>query len=58
MVLNRYALTSTVTVPAGTAATLVAGEPATGGVGGFGNASAVSPPISCWPISRQSAERP
>jgi hypothetical protein len=39
MALNRYVLTATVTVPAGTLATLVAGEPGTGGAAGFGNAS-------------------
>ncbi len=39
MALNRYVLTSTVTVPAGTPATVVAGEPGTGGAAGFGNAS-------------------
>lgn len=33
MALNRYVLTADVTVPAGTVATVVAGEPGTGGVG-------------------------
>jgi hypothetical protein len=35
MALSRYVLTSTVTVPAGTAATVVAGEPGTGGAAGY-----------------------
>ena len=48
MALNRYVLTSTVTVPAGTAATVTAGEPATGGVAGFGNAS-ISAGAVLWP---------
>ena len=39
MALNRYTLTSTVTVPAGTAATVTAGEPGTGGAAGHGNAA-------------------
>ena len=34
MALNRYVLTATITIPAGTAATVVAGEPSTGGWGG------------------------
>ncbi len=36
MALNRYVLTATTTVPAGTPATVTAGEPATGGGAGFG----------------------
>ncbi len=40
MALNKYVLTATVTVPAGTAATPVAGEPATGGAAGYGSISA------------------
>lgn len=39
MAISRYVLTATVTVPAGTAATPVAGEPSTGGAAGFGSAS-------------------
>lgn len=39
MALSRYVITATVTVPAGTAATPVAGEPATGGAAGYGSAS-------------------
>ena len=38
MALNRYVLTATVTIPAGTPATVVAGEPGTGGAAGFGGA--------------------
>jgi hypothetical protein len=47
MALNRYVLTATVAVTAGTPATLVAGEPATGGAAGFGSASTTSGPL--WP---------
>ena len=43
MALNRYVLTATVTVPADTIATVVAGEPGTGGASGFGSAQSVSP---------------
>lgn len=39
MALSRYVLTATVTVPAGTPATVTAGEPGTGGAAGYGNAS-------------------
>jgi len=40
LALNRYVLTATVTVPAGTITTpIVAGEPGTGGAAGFGNTS-------------------
>lgn len=39
MALSRYVLTATVTVPAGTPATPVAGEPGTGGAAGYGNTS-------------------
>jgi hypothetical protein len=37
MALGKLVLTSTVTVPAGTPATVVAGEPGTGGAVGYGN---------------------
>lgn len=37
MALQRYVRTSTVTVPAGTPATVTAGEPGTGGAAGSGN---------------------
>jgi hypothetical protein len=45
MALNRYVLTSTVTVTPGALATPVAGEPATGGVAGFGSSATVSGPL-------------
>jgi hypothetical protein len=45
MALNRYTLTATVTVPAGTAATPVAGEPETGGAAGFGNTGTTGGPL-------------
>lgn len=50
MALNRYVLTSTVTVPAGTAATPAAGEPATGGAAGYGSA-AISAGAVLWPTT-------
>ena len=37
MALNRYVITSAVTVPAGTPAAPTAGEPGTGGAAGYGN---------------------
>lgn len=48
MALNRYVLTATVTVPAGTPATPVPGSPGTGGADGFGNAS-TSAGFGLWP---------
>jgi hypothetical protein len=39
MALNRYVITANVSVPAGSPATAVAGEPGTGGVAGFGSAA-------------------
>ncbi len=39
MALSRYVLTASITVPAGTPATVTAGEPATGGAAGYGSAS-------------------
>jgi hypothetical protein len=45
MALNRYVLTATVTVPAGTAATPVAGEPQTGAPAGPGNAATTGGPL-------------
>lgn len=38
MALNKYVITNTVTIGAGAAATVVAGEPGTGGAAGFGGA--------------------
>ena len=37
MALQRFTLTASVTLPQGTAATVVAGEPGTGGAAGFGS---------------------
>ena len=48
MALGRYVVTTTTTVPAGTPATVVAGEPGTGGAAGYGNAS-VSAGAVLWP---------
>jgi len=45
MAINRYVLTADVTVPAGTAATVVAGEPGTGGAAGFGGAPTTGGPV-------------
>jgi hypothetical protein len=42
-------LTATVTVPAGTAATVVAGEPGTGGAAGHGSAATTGGPL--WPVT-------
>jgi hypothetical protein len=48
--LSRYVLTSTVSIPAGTPATPVAGEPGTGGAAGFGNASTSAGAV-LWPTT-------
>jgi hypothetical protein len=48
MALNKYVLQATVTVPAGTPAAVVAGEPGTGGAAGFGGAS-TSAGFGLWP---------
>ncbi len=48
MALQRYVLTSTVTISAGTAASVVAGEPGTGGAAGNGNAG-ISAGFAPWP---------
>ena len=45
MALGRYVVTQTTTVPAGTLATPVAGEPATGGVAGYGSAATTGGPL-------------
>ena len=45
MALNRYILTADVTVAAGTAATVVAGEPGTAGAAGFGSAATTGGPV-------------
>jgi hypothetical protein len=49
MALNRYVLTATVTVAAGTPATVVAGEPGTGGPSGYGGAPTTGGPT--WPVT-------
>lgn len=54
MALNRYVLTSTVTLSPDTVATVTAGEPGTGGAAGFGSSASVSPPTAgkfgIWPL--------
>jgi hypothetical protein len=45
---QRYVLTATTTVPAGTPATPAAGEPGTGGAAGYGSA-AISAGAVLWP---------
>jgi hypothetical protein len=45
MALGRYVVTQTTTVAAGTLATPVAGEPATGGVAGYGSAATTGGPL-------------
>jgi hypothetical protein len=47
MALARFVLTGTVTIPAAPAATVVAGEPGTGGAAGYGNTSVV-PAANAW----------
>jgi hypothetical protein len=42
-------LTSTVTIPAGTPATITAGEPETGGAAGYGSAATTGGPL--WPMT-------
>jgi hypothetical protein len=49
MALNRYVITADTTVPAGTAAAPVAGEPATGGAAGYGSAATTGGPL--WAAS-------
>lgn len=45
MAVQRYVVTAAVTVPPGAAATVVAGEPGTGGAAGFGSAPTASGPL-------------
>lgn len=53
MAINRYVLTSTVAIAAGTPATVVAGEPGTGGPAGYGNAGTVTAGgESNWPAGQ------
>jgi hypothetical protein len=49
MALNRYVLTADVTVPAGTAAAMTAGEPGTGQAASHGSAATTGGPL--WPVS-------
>lgn len=52
MALGKYKLTATVTVPAGTAATVVAGEPGTGGASGYGGAPLAAGQVQApWPTT-------
>jgi hypothetical protein len=45
MAVNRYVLITNVTLAAGTPATVVAGEPGTGGAAGFGGAPTTGGPV-------------
>lgn len=45
MAVNRYVVTADTIVAAGTAATLVAGEPGTGGPSGYGSAATTGGPL-------------
>lgn len=49
MAVNRYVLTAQVTLAAGAAAIVVAGEPGTGGASGFGGAPTTGGPV--WPTT-------
>lgn len=49
MAVNRYILLSDVTIPAGTPATVTAGEPGTGGAAGYGNAAVTPATWSYFP---------
>jgi hypothetical protein len=46
---QRYVVTQATTVPAGTAAALVAGEPGTGAPAGYGSAATAGGPL--WPVT-------
>lgn len=50
MALSRYVITANTVVAAGTVATVVAGEPGTGGAAGFGN-TAISAGAEDWPMT-------
>ena len=45
MALAKYVITQAVTVPAGTAATVTADDPGTGGQAGYGSATTGGPPF-------------
>ena len=49
MAVQKFIVTATTTVAAGTAATLTPGEPGTGAPAGPGNAAVASGPL--WPVS-------
>jgi hypothetical protein len=49
MTVSRFVLTADVTVAAGTAATVTAGEPGTGGASGYGNRATTGGPV--WPTT-------
>ena len=55
MALSRFVLTTTVTTVPDVAATVVAGEPATGGAAGYGNAATATPATAAryglWPMT-------
>jgi hypothetical protein len=53
MALNRYVITSAVTVPAGPASAVVAGEPGTGGAVGYGNGSTTAAGWTTFPLTFQ-----
>ena len=48
--LNKFVVTATTQIAAGTASTVVAGEPGTGGAAGYGNTS-VSAGAEDWPTT-------
>jgi hypothetical protein len=52
MALSRFVVTARVTLTTDTLATVVAGEPGTGGAAGFGNA-AVSAGAAVFPVALQ-----
>lgn len=60
MPLSRYVFTTAVTLVPDTAATVVAGEPGTGGAAGFGSAQSVSSAtagkFSTWAMSYQEGQ--
>jgi hypothetical protein len=45
MALGKYVITATTTVPAGTPATVTAGDPQTGGAAGYGSAATTGGPL-------------
>ena len=52
MPVSRFILTADVTIPAGTAAAVVAGEPATGGAAGYGSAATTGGPLWATTFAR------